>query len=117
MTTVTQIVGAVLVVLGVVAYVATGFASWTALLPSVLGVVILILGLVARRASAHQHAIHAALVVALLGGLGSARPLGGLPEADPAAITSLLTILICAVYIILGVRSFIAARKAGENAG
>lgn len=117
MTTVTQIVGAVLVVLGVVAYVATGFASWTALLPSVLGVVILILGLVARRASAHQHAIHAALVVALLSALGSAQPLGGLPEGDPAAITSLLTILICAVYIILGVRSFIAARKARENAG
>lgn len=117
MTTVTQIVGAVLVVLGVVAYVATGFASWTALLPSVLGLVILILGVVARRASAHQHAIHAALVVALLGGLGSAPQLGGLAEAEGAAITSLLTVLICVVYIVLGVRSFIAARKARENAG
>lgn len=117
MTSVTQIVGAVLIVLGVVAYVATGFASWTALIPSVLGLVLLILGLVARRASAHQHAIHAALVVALLGALGSLQPLGGLPDAEPAAITSLLTILVCVVYIALGVRSFIAARKARENAG
>lgn len=117
MTTVTQIVGAVLVVLGVVAYVATGFASITALIPSALGLVMLILGLVARRASAHQHAIHAALVVALLGALGSLQPLGGLADAEPAAITSLLTVLVCVVYIALGVRSFIAARKARENAG
>lgn len=117
MTSVTQIVGAVLIVLGVVAYVATGFASWTALLPSVLGVVLLILGLVARRASAHQHAIHAALVVALLGGLGSAPQLSGLADAEGAAITSLLTVLVCVVYIVLGVRSFVAARKARENAG
>lgn len=117
MTSVTQIVGAVLVVLGVVAYVATGFASWTALLPSVLGLVILILGVVARRASAHQHAIHAALVVALLGGLGSAPQLGGLFDAEGAAIASLLTVLICVVYIALGVRSFVAARKARESAG
>lgn len=117
MTSVTQIVGAVLIVLGAIAYVATGFASWTALLPSALGVVILILGLVARRPNAHQHAIHAALVVALLGGLGSAPQIGGLADAEGAAITSLLTVLVCLVYVALGVRSFIAARKARESGG
>lgn len=117
MTTVTQIVGAVLIALGVIAYVATAFASVTALFPALLGLVLLVLGLVARRASAHQHAIHAALVVALLGALGSLQPIGGLADAEAAAITSLVTILVCVVYIALGVRSFVAARKARERSG
>jgi hypothetical protein len=112
MTKVTQISGAVLIAVGVVAYVATGFASITALLPAVLGLVLGALGLLAQRIEASQHAIHAALVLALLGALGSLRPISGLPDAEPAAITSLATIVVCAVYVALGVRSFISARKA-----
>ena len=112
MAKVTQFVGAILVVVGVVAYVATGFASVTALLPSLLGLVIGVLGIVAARIDAGQHAIHAALVVALLGLLGSLQPLGGLADADPAAITSLVTVLVLAVYLALAVRSFVSARRA-----
>lgn len=118
MTSVTQAVGAILIVLGVIFYVVTGFASLTALVPAAIGLVILILGLVARKASAHQHAIHGALVVALLGALASIMPVvDGLPDGEPAAIESLLTILVCVAYIALGVRSFIAARRAREAAG
>jgi uncharacterized membrane protein len=108
----TQLVGAILVVLGVVAYVATGFASVTALLPALLGLVIGVLGLVAARIDAGQHAIHGALVVALLGLLGSLQPLGGLADAEPAAITSLVTVLVLAVYLAFAVRSFASARQA-----
>jgi uncharacterized membrane protein len=111
MAKVTQFVGAVLVAVGVVAYVATGFASVTALLPSLLGLVIGVLGVVAARFDAGQHAIHAALVVALLGLLGSVQPLGGLADSDPAAITSLVTVIVLAVYLALGVRSFVSARR------
>lgn len=114
MTNVTLAVGAVLIALGVIAYVVTGFASLTALIPSALGLVIAVLGIIARRASAHQHAIHAALVVALLGVLGSLQPLGGLPEGEGGAIASLLTILVCLAYIALGVRSFVNARRARQ---
>jgi uncharacterized membrane protein len=111
MAKVTQLVGAILVAVGVVAYVATGFASVTALLPSLLGLVIGVLGIVAARTDAGQHAVHAALVVALLGLLGSLRPLGGLADADAAAITSLVTVLVLAVHLALGVRSFVIARR------
>jgi uncharacterized membrane protein len=111
MATVTQIVGVVLVVVGVVAYAATGAESVTALLPAVLGLVIAVLGLVAARIEAGQHAIHAALVGALLGALASLQPLGGLPDGEPAAITSLITVLVCVIYLGLGVRSFVAARR------
>jgi uncharacterized membrane protein len=112
MAKVTQLVGAILVAVGVVAYVATGFASVTALLPSLLGLVIGVLGILAARIDAGRHAIHAALVVALLGLLGSLRPLGGLADAEAAAVTSLVTVLVLVVYLALGVRSFVSARRA-----
>jgi uncharacterized membrane protein len=108
---VTQVVGITLIAIGVIAYVATDFASATALLPAALGLVIGVLGVVAARIEAGQHAIHAALVIALLGLLGSLRPLPGLPDGEPAAITSLITILVCVVYLGLGVRSFVNARR------
>ncbi|MGQ0679392.1 MAG: hypothetical protein ACT4OM_07035 [Actinomycetota bacterium] len=110
MNRVTHIVGGLLIAVGVTAYVATGFASPTALLPALLGIVIGALGLAAGRVG--HHAIHAALVIALLGALGSLGRVGGAAQGDAAAITSLVTVLVCAVYIGLGVRSFIAARRA-----
>ena len=117
MTTVTRAVGALLVVVGVGAYVATEASSVTALLPAALGAVVLALGLLAGRDSLHRHAIHAALVVALLGALGTvpqALPLvtGGEVDRPAAAWASLITALVCLVYIGLGVRSFVAARRA-----
>ncbi|MEX0789521.1 MAG: hypothetical protein WD178_01955 [Actinomycetota bacterium] len=114
MNTVTQIVGGLLIAIGVIAYVATGFASLTALLPALLGLIILLLGLAAARTNVGHHALHAALVIALLGALGSLGRVGGVADGDAAAITSLVTVLVCAAYIGFGVRSFIAARKARQ---
>jgi hypothetical protein len=79
--------------------------------------VIAVLGLVAARIEAGQHAIHAALVVALLGALASLQPLGGLPDGEPAAITSIITVVVCVIYLGLGVRSFVAARRSRADAG
>jgi hypothetical protein len=109
----TQVVGAVLIAIGVIAYVATGFASVTALLPALPGLVIVVLGVIATRIEASQNAIYAALVVALLALLGSLQPLPGLADGEPAAITSLLTVIVCAVYLALGARSFTQARREG----
>lgn len=116
MAKVTQAVGAVLIVVGVIAYVATGFASWTALLPSVLGLLIAALGVAGDRTPAGHHAIHAALALALLGALGSLPRVDGIADGEGAAVTSLVTVLVCAAYIAFGVRSFVAARRARESA-
>lgn len=117
MTTVTRTVGAVLIALGVLAYVATGFASPTALVRAVLGLMILVLGMLASREALHRHMIHAALVVALLGLIGSipaaAELLTG-AERMVASIVSLVTALVCAGYLVMGIRSFVAARRATE---
>ena len=45
----TLVIGGILVVLGVVAYVATGAASVTALIPAFVGLLLVICGLIAGR--------------------------------------------------------------------
>jgi hypothetical protein len=118
----TLIVGGILVVLGVVSYVATAFASWTALIPSILGVVLVICGLVALRKP--MLGVHAALVVALLGLAGTlmnvlklGEVFAGTAERPLAVVVSAITFVLLLIYIALGVRSFIAARRwKSENA-
>ncbi|MFA9429587.1 hypothetical protein [Egicoccus sp. AB-alg2] len=116
MANITRLVGGVLVAIGVIGYVATSGAHVTALLPAVLGLVIGVLGLVADRIDAGQHAIHASLALALLGALGSLPRVAGIGEGSPAAIASLLTVVVCLGYVALGVRSFAAARRARQEA-
>lgn len=117
MAKVTQVVGVLLIVIGVMGYVATDAAHWTALLPAILGLVIAVLGLLADRTDGGHHAIHAALVIALLGALGALPRVGGLADGNAAAIASLATVLVCAAFIVLGVRSFVAARRDRQSAG
>jgi uncharacterized membrane protein HdeD (DUF308 family) len=116
---VTRALGALLIVVGLVAYFATGADSPTALLPAALGALLLILGLVAGRESLRRHAVHAALAIALLGILGTAMNLAEVPallrgdaERPAAVVSSLVTALALLVYLVLGIRSFVEARRA-----
>ncbi len=123
MVSLTRSLGAALLLVGVVAYVSTGAESITALFPAFLGLPLLVLGLIAGRESARQHAIHGALVLALFGLLGSAMPLMDLPalltggevERPVATVTSAITALACLIYLGVGVRSFRAARRSGGS--
>ena len=117
MTNVTRAVGVALIAVGIIAYVVTDAASVTALAPAFVGLPILVLGLLAAREALHRHMIHGALVVALLGALGSLPMVIALfgSDAGAAEVTSTVTALICAVYIALGVRSFIAARRSRQT--
>ncbi|GAA1104276.1 hypothetical protein [Nesterenkonia jeotgali] len=112
----TLIVGGLLLLVGIIGYVATSFSSMTALIPSVVGVLLLSSGGIARKN--RKLGVHIALVVALLGALGMIMPLMSLPELfageseNPGAVISaLVTVIVLVVYIILGVRSFMAARR------
>jgi hypothetical protein len=121
-TNATIALGAGLILLGVIAYFATDRASLTALLPAILGAPILLLGLLATREPLRRHAIHGALAIALLGLLGTAPQVIALPalltgddvERPAAVLTSTITAVACAVYVVAGVRSFIAARRSRE---
>lgn len=119
MTRLTTIVGGLLVITGVLAFVLTATSSITALIPAFVGGLILICSAVASRPSLHRHGIHAALVVALLGALGSVMNVvkvgqlfTGAAERPAAIITSLILFVLCVAYVVIGVRSFVVARKA-----
>lgn len=113
--------GAVLVVLGLAGFWATGSAHPTALIPSAFGLVIGILGLAARfgGSSVRKHTMHLAAAVALLGLFGTMRGLVGLfslviggTVARPAAVVcQAIMALICALFIVLATRSFIQTRR------
>lgn len=112
-------IGAVLVVVGVWAYTASGpGASPTALIPAMLGVLLAIAGIVAlRRADLRRHAMHTAAAVALIGVLGSlgqliGQPAEGSEDADIAQVAGVLNLVLCGVFLILAIRSFVQVRRA-----
>jgi len=116
---VTLALGAALIVLGIGGYTLTGGVSVTALIPAAFGLLFVVAGLLARDERWRMHAMHAAVVIALLGFLGSFRGLLGIAKVlhgtaiRPAAIVAqTIMALLTLVYIVLAVRSFIAARRA-----
>jgi len=101
------------------------FELGTWLIPSAVGLPLIVLGLVAARSTASRmHVMHGAVTLALLGGLVALiqgiRQLIGLlfqgKEVLPLAAGMIwaMTVL-CFVYVGLCVQSFIAARKARES--
>ena len=115
----TLALGAALLVLGIGSYVLTGGASPTALIPAAFGLLLVGAGVLARDDRKRMHAMHAAVVIALLGFVGSARGLLGLGKVldgtavRPAAIVAqTIMALLTFAYIVVAVRSFIQARRA-----
>jgi len=112
----TIVLGVLLVLLSVIFAGITQTTSITVFIPAIFGVLFLVLGVVAFQAKARMHAIHGALLLALLAIVGSAmRVPTWFSQEGPsfyAILAQLLTLVLCIGYIVMGVRSFIAARKA-----
>ncbi len=123
---ITIVFGALLIILGLVAYFAMqepGARSVTALIPAFIGLPLLALGLVAEaRPTSRKHTMHAAAALGLLGFLGTMGGLikalqwmGGTVPGRPEAVrVQAIMAIMCAIFIALCVRSFIAARRARE---
>jgi hypothetical protein len=112
----TIVFGALLILLGFVSYTMSGVHAPTALIPAYVGVALALLGAIALSARARKHAMHVAVIVGLLGFLGAVgRLVGGLaPGRTPTRLagTSLgLMALLTGIFVVLCVRSFIAARR------
>ncbi|HSF99692.1 MAG TPA: hypothetical protein VLA20_01130 [Vicinamibacterales bacterium] len=119
MPNVTVRVGAVLIALGLVAYLASGLASLATLIPAAFGAVLVGLGVAAKVDGHVQTMMHFAMVVALLGLIGSVGQVFELPALlsgtaeSPAAVMARAAMAVLLIgYLALGVRSFIAARRA-----
>ena len=114
----TRYVGIGLIVLGLLAYFGSGADSPTALIPSALGLVLLILGVLANRENLRRHAMHVAMLIALLGILGTTMTLAEIPslirgeaERPLAVIVSAITAIVLLIYLIRGIQSFREARR------
>ncbi|MGO1537057.1 MAG: hypothetical protein ACTHWM_09130 [Yaniella sp.] len=118
----TMAIGSLLIIMGIIAYVATAFASWTALIPAILGLTIVICGLVALVRP--KVGLILALVVSVLGILGTSMNvmqlgelIAGDAERPAAVITSALTFILLIIFVIVGIRALATVRgRAGIEA-
>jgi len=121
----TLVFAVLLVALGVVGYVGTGSLHPTALIPAWIGLALGVFGFLAisPNESRRKLFMHINVTIALLGFLGAAvkavqgyvhaRSIG--VEPDQIAIGSQVAMAgLLFIYVILCVRSFIAARRSGK---
>ena len=112
------ICGSLLVIIGFVGYgygLVNDNASLTALIPAAFGSVLEVLGFAAKsNERLRKHLMHVAVVVALLGFIMTAGRLlmkVSTFSLSAAAISQLAMAVVCLVFVVLAVRSFIAARS------
>lgn len=114
---ITIIAGALLIFLGMYGYFGSEVdsRSMTAFIPAFIGLPILLCGVSSLKKNVRKHMIHIALVIALLGALaGWGRGFSSMfsDKSNARALTMVfLMAIICTGYVVMGVRSFIAARK------
>ncbi|HSY69846.1 MAG TPA: hypothetical protein VK813_14445 [Edaphobacter sp.] len=113
--------GILLVLLGVFGFVATGSAHPTALIPSAIGLFFVLFGVMANTDDSKKRMLwmHISVTVALLAFIGTIpadidtiRLAHGAYFAHPAAVEEKGALsLLCLIYVLFCVRSFIAARR------
>ena len=110
--------GALLMILGLVGFFATGASHPTALIPLFFGVPLVVLGALAAKNIAVKHVMHAAALLAVLGLFGTlpgvlklGKLVNGTAERPVAVAAQAIMALLSAMFIVLAVRSFILARK------
>ncbi len=125
MPSISIVCGFLLILIGIIGYgygYANGSASLTALIPALLGVILVALGAAARaKEGLRKHLMHGALVIALLGFLATVSSFLKLPtlidgtaQRPAAVVAQFATAVVCLAFLILGIRSFIDARRNRE---
>jgi hypothetical protein len=121
---VTLAVGGLLSMLGIFGYLFSESRSLTALIPFAFGSLLEVCGALAMRPELKKHAMHGASVLALLGIGGSAggfltllQWVSGPDAAIPfAVVIKSAMFVVCTVFLLLCIRSFIQARAQREAA-
>jgi hypothetical protein len=93
----------------------------TALIPAVLGLLLVVLGVLSKQKEhLRKHLMHGAVLIGLLGFLGTISSVFKLPalfdgtsDRPLAVAVQFITTIICLVFVILCVKSFIDARRSG----
>jgi hypothetical protein len=113
--------GTILILLGIIGYVATGSEHPTALIPSVLGLFFIFFGVMANSDDSKKRMLwmHISVTVALVAFLSMitsdidvVRISRGATVPYPAAVEEKAAMsLLCLLYVLFCVRSFISARR------
>lgn len=116
----TIVFGVLLILLGVIGFVATGSSHPTALIPSALGLIFILFGVIANTPDSKKRMLwmHISVTVALLAFLGtipadidSIRLSHGVEFPHPAAVLEKAAMsLLCLIYVLFCIRSFVNAR-------
>lgn len=110
--------GAFLVLFGITTYVYSGQSSFTALIPSMFGLGILIPGYLAyKNPEMTKHAMHVTAIFALIGTLGGLGSINGFlnGEFSLANISKGVLLVICGEYMVFCILSFRAVRIKREQ--
>jgi fluoride ion exporter CrcB/FEX len=94
----------------------------TALIPAVFGLILAVLGFLAKsKENLRKHLMHAAVLIGLIGFLATVSAFPKLPtlfdgtaERPAAVVSQFLTSVICLIFVILSIKSFIDARRGRE---
>jgi uncharacterized membrane protein YfcA len=112
--------GTILILIGILGAIAGNLHnnfSPTALIPAVFGVLLAACGFIAwKKESLRKHLMHAAVLIALLGFIGGLFSLRGpIMSGQMGDVTSLTAKIamaaVCLLFVILGIKSFIDARR------
>jgi len=115
----TILYGVIFILMGLYGYFGISSESITALIPAFFGVPMLIFGWLALNEKYLKHAMHGAAVLTLIGFAGTLsglikffRMLGGEEMERPAAVkVQAIMALLCLLFLIFAVKSFIDGRK------
>ena len=109
--------GAVLVLIGVVTYFATGGASVTAMIPAFIGLPVLLAGFLITRPGTRSFGLYLAIALALLMALGTLRGVSGLfgGEISTATAINVVLLLMSVGYLIVAAREIFTGRRSGSR--
>ena len=116
--------GIVLIILGVGGYFGSDMVSVTALIPAAFGALLVVFGAMARDDKKRKMAMHIAVVVGLLGFLGTVNGLvdltvmlhGGQVARPMAVVSKSVMAALMAIFVGMCVKSFIDARRSRAGA-
>jgi hypothetical protein len=115
---ITIVYAVILILIGVISYLASGMVSITALIPAFFGIVVLILGIAAFSEKTRKRAMHIASVMGLIGFLVTvsglfdvSAMLSGEQIARPgAAVGKSFMAIFSLIYFLICLWSFVSAR-------
>ena len=118
MVRITIVFGVLLIALGLGDYYVTEAKHWTELIPAALGFTLgftmVVLGLVGLKESLRKNAMHAAVLLGLLGFAFTVRAVIELGQEilkKPDLVAQSIMALLCGAFIVMAVKSFLDARR------